>query len=118
MTGEHSEICGACSSVVTSNWRIDFHALLEVILGSQHVMIPEVQDRAWKVIEGSGMGLLASGEISDVALCVLCEFGFVDSDLARSMGLELYLRYKDDVLIVLDSSDERRLELGKTYSEG
>ena len=44
---------------------------------------------------------------------VFCEFGVVDSDLARCMGLELYLRYKDEVFLVMDSSNERRLDFGR-----
>ncbi len=53
-----------------------------------------------KVTKGSGMGMIHSGSVSDLAFLKLAEIPL----LCRrdELGIQLYTRYRDDIFVVLD----------------
>jgi len=53
------------------------------------------------VLKGSGMGLLHSGEIADLAFNELVEASMLSDTSAASSGLVSYLRFKDDILAIV-----------------
>jgi hypothetical protein len=60
----------------------------------------------YKCVQGSGMGLTASGEVSDCAFLELVEVPLLLSGaLARDHGVVGYWRFKDDILLLLDVPD-------------
>ena len=61
---------------------------------------------------GSGMGLTASGEISDAAFYELAERELVTPAEMRQAGIISYNRFKDDILILVNSLDR---ELWKSW---
>ena len=56
---------------------------------------------------GSGMGLICSGEISDWTFFADAEENFVLDDAVRTrFGILLYLRFKDDIFVVMEAEDD------------
>ena len=54
---------------------------------------------------GTGQGLKHSGDVADVAFYNLAEAGFVDVEqICRDHGLLLYLRFRDDILMVFEKT--------------
>ncbi len=66
MSGEHRDLVQSCASSVQDNLKVPFRALLLSILSSQYVVLDHDDERCWQVKVGSGMGLVCSGEVSDV----------------------------------------------------
>lgn len=78
------------------------HEALEHILLTQFVQIKSKSDtRVFQVIQGSGMGRIASGAIADKAFWLLCEKDWAARlDVQERHGVKLYIRYRDDILII------------------
>lgn len=79
------------------------HAVQHLLV-HQYVESPELQ-QCFQVLRGGGMGMMISGEISD-----LCYYRKVERSFAcvpsvqRRFGISSYLRYRDDVVVVYDST--------------
>ena len=53
-------------------------------------------DGTWRIMHGTGMGLIHSGDLCDLCLNILAErFQF------KEFGVKLYVRYRDDILSVV-----------------
>eukprot|EP00973_Karenia_brevis_P076955 10686507-Karenia_brevis.AAC.1 len=80
--------------------------LIFQMLVSQRVELPiEYQDKAesYTVNIGSGMGLHASGAISEKVFLELVEKPFAcRNQVQQEYGILLYARYRDDILIIAD----------------
>ena len=110
MSGVHGDLKNLCMQAVDEDHRTDFEELVEVILSTQFIALNASPSRVWKTITGTGMGLLCSGEMSDTALCKLCEEGFISAPrTAQEFGLEMYYRYRDDILVGLASDSDTRV---------
>ena len=97
----HELVRDAGDLIEDSNTRAAVKTLLNEVLASQHV---SVDDRIFQVVRGSGMGLPSSGETSDAAYHKRVERTTVDSRRFRLYwGIELYMRFRDDVLEVVDA---------------
>ena len=73
--------------------------VMNLLLGSQFVS-SEAADATYQVIEGSGMGLPQSAGIADSAFYHKAERGLVDEQSLRETGIDLLIRYRDDILIL------------------
>ena len=61
----------------------------------------------YAVAVGSGMGCISSGDISDTSFYMRVEKQFMlDPDVRRKYGIKFYARFKDDLLIIQNSSLE------------
>ncbi len=70
------------------------------LLHGQFVGAPDLRGRAWKILEGSGMGLPHSASVSNLALFKRAEFGFAElAHVREAHGIRGFCcRYMDDVL--------------------
>ena len=67
MSGEHKDIMACASNNVSADVREAFDELNAFVLGSQYVVkTSDTNGSAHCVVRGSGMGLICSGENSDV----------------------------------------------------
>ena len=89
-----------------AGFRRMFKDLLEVLLDPQYVAknrrsLVEASI-VYKVIIGSGMGVISSGAISDVCVVCLCESGFLlDESVRARFHIRAYARFKDDLFFVI-----------------
>ena len=110
MSGEHPELVRLCAGEVSSEIRDAFRKLLQFIMGNQFVSI-DLSDRIWKVIVGSGMGIGCSGDVSDLAFAIMAEVGYaVDLDVQAKYEIDLYVRFRDDIFIIIGGTKESRRE--------
>ena len=80
-----------------------YKEVLEFVLDNQFVMSKYICNRVFKVCEGSGMGLLHSGDVADAALLKMAEARYaVMPSVMNCMGICKYFRFKDDILVIAD----------------
>jgi len=76
------------------------HETAFMLLDNQYVAASAVADW-YKCIGGSGIGLLHSAAIANLAFYNVCEIRFIDQ--LRRYGIFKYVRYHDDIFIAFDS---------------
>jgi len=54
-----------------------------------------------RVLLGTGMGCKHSGSVADACLLALAESEMGDARFRESLGLQLYCRYRDDILAIV-----------------
>lgn len=97
MSGLHSDLARDAASIFKGTIRDTVRHFILFVLQSQLVTF---NGTCFKVRNGSGMGLLFSGELSDLCYYLAAEKHFaLDQDVANHFGLDLWLRYKDDILV-------------------
>lgn len=76
--------------------------VIHVLLSTQYIKSP-ISNGLWKMVSGSGMGLIHSGDLVDFSFWWAVERCFVESLKVRSrVGLRHYWRYRDDILCIFD----------------
>ena len=81
--------------------RTALQGALEDLLTNQYVCVDG--ETYHQVMIGAGMGQIASGEVADTTFLELAEVGFAALASVQSrFGIQRYLRYRDDMLIVGD----------------
>ncbi len=93
MSGEHDMLVRAVLKHVPVERRKVLEDCLWLLLRHQYV---GHREHVCQVMMGSGMGKAHSGALADVALWSLVESEF---NLA-GLGVQCYLRFRDDVLVV------------------
>ena len=88
-----------------------------MVLDCQYLKISTREgEKTWNVRTGSGMGLICSGEISDLSCYYLAELPFVLLPaVRRQYGISLYVRFKDDILIAMGGDVESRAEFLRAF---
>ncbi len=82
--------------------------MVAFILNSQYVRV-KGRRGIWKVISGSGMGLLYSGELSDYVFYDSVEKLYISrNEIRGKYNIKFYGRCKDDLLIVLGGDSENK----------
>ena len=117
MSGLHADLLNETTSLVPEGAKRDvFRALLDEVLRSQHVRLVNHNNAAWRVMVGSGMGIVCSGEVSDAAFLKMAEIGFIlDPSTRTKYSILHYSRFKDDGLIILGGSSASRLEFMREF---
>jgi len=111
MSGEHDELLDTCCNEVSQDEEDDFRSVLKSILGSQYVSVRGCNDTVWKVVRGSGMGVVCSGEVSDVCFYALAEKHFcLDPHVRKKFDIMYYGRFKDDGLLIIGGNVESRVK--------
>ena len=106
MSGTHRHLLRRVSRCAPSGAQQSFDDLVWCILHNQFVRVPGVRE-CFRVARGSGMGLICSGEISDWTFFADAEENFVlDEGVRTRFGIVLYLRFKDDIFVVLEAEDD------------
>ena len=93
--------------------RDNFRSAVELVLSNQFVAHSREENaQIFHVHKGSGMGLVASGEISDITFFSMVEKDFILCDKIREqyeiMG---YYRFKDDILLMVGGTAKTRRDL-------
>lgn len=103
MSGDHSSLVKRCSELIDDpRLRLAFEMVVKVVLDSKDISVPGVDDFIWKVMKGSGMGLLCSGELSEAAFLSMAERRFVSyANIRGKFSVEYYGRFKDDGILVI-----------------
>lgn len=100
---------GACDELVlsaTSHFepgprRVLIRDSIRCLLESQMIESDLLPGRVFKVVQGSGMGLRHSGEITDASFYNLVEKGFIARpEVLQAFGIIHYSRYRDNLLIL------------------
>ena len=74
--------------------------VLVFLLGHQYVTVKGTR-RLWRVLEGTGMGLIHSGELADLAFYHDFEKPILQNQFViDSLWIQLYVRFKDDLFII------------------
>ena len=87
----------ACQMRVRGN---DDYARLTFSFTQHFVASKRHPESLWRVQEGSGMGMKNSGELSDAAFAFLVERWCLKPDTLSAFAIDLYGRFKDDIIIV------------------
>ena len=115
MSGEHPEL----TATSASNYPVPLNRAMKVmireILANQFVEIPGIENRLWQVEEGTGMGIMCSGELSDLAFYNMAERDFLErSNIRSKYDIIYYGRFKDDGLIITGKPDAQLMAELKT----
>jgi hypothetical protein len=110
MEGVHSDLIKHTIKYIEPiSWRGAYRALLEHILFHQYVVH---RSHLYRVSKGSGMGLIHSSDLLDLAFFGMVEDGFINNvNVQRRLGILWYGRYRDDILIVGSGSFSQRARL-------
>ena len=87
MSGKHKDLEEASSGKsVPSDRREVFEELTSFVLGAQYFRCPRTKrGKAHRVVRGSGMGLICSGEVSDATFDEQCEKNFLLIENVRKL---------------------------------
>ena len=107
MFGLHPEIIGIGKSAVAGEESEGFEDAFRFLVGSQYIKSHDGQ--IFKVVIGSGMGLLSSDDISSYLFYCMVEKWLLTEQVRAKYGLMCYMRFKDDLFYCLDSSYEVRM---------
>ena len=72
----------------------------------------------WQVVSGSGMGLIQSAAVSNAAFYDMVEKRVELEETRTKYSIHLYIRYMDDIWLVLSGTFEARLEFMYEYLPG
>jgi len=100
MSGNHSTIIDICAQGYKGADKEFVIQVLSFILHYQFVHDTDA-DKYYQVLEGTGMGARHSGALADYVFYRLVERDFVGTDAANNMGIQLYARFRDDILVIL-----------------
>ncbi len=102
LSGDHEELATLAASISNNRQeRAWLKRAIFFLLSSQFVEFCPAEDVALQVAFGSGMGMRHSGTVSDAAFLAKCELHLLPR--FRELGVELYLRYKDDLITAVSS---------------
>lgn len=106
MSGRHSKLLELCAPKVPACRREGFKQMLAFVLDNQFVEVVPTSLYIWKVVQGSGMGLECSREVSDTAFHCLAEESVVlNPTIRRKYRITFYARFRDDIFIILGGED-------------
>ena len=112
MTGAHPLLVEESSKIVEPSMRADYKCLAESILENQYVVSDMCPQSFYKVVTGTGMGMIPSGCVSDSVLYSLLEKGFILKPHNRQrFSVYFYSRFRDDILLIVgdDTNTNRSL---------
>jgi hypothetical protein len=101
LSGDHSELARRSASLVDKPVSVWLESCLEWLLGFQFVDFDAAGGTHLQVTLGSGMGMRHSGSVSDASFLELVELQLLTANSRTQHGIELYARYRDDILVVL-----------------
>ena len=106
MTGSPQYLSKTCSGLVFLDRRALLYDVLFYLLSFQYVDCVADPDLLFAVVKGSGQGLMMSTAVADAAFLKdveLDNIGLTRSHFHRSIGIVGYLRYRDNLLFILEN---------------
>ena len=73
MTGTHNQLSGKSVQLLAQAASVPYSKDFLFSLENQFLECKQVHDATWQCVNGSGMGMTCSGEISDATFHILCE---------------------------------------------
>ena len=104
---------GTCSDFVTcaelfpADERKNIVAAIEFLLGHQFFVADAMPHTLWQVKAGTGMGLIHSSQLCDLAYYKHAEFQLVDTSALAFFGVALYLRFRDDIFVIYNARENK-----------
>ena len=118
MEGLHSQFVQCSAEFVEVKWRPFYKAVLQHILETQFIEVESLDERLWKALKGSGMGLGFSGELADITFYATVERALLNDPIfLHEHSVELYVRFKDDILVILGGTHTSRISFFKSLRE-
>jgi hypothetical protein len=99
LSGEHMLLAERAATFLSGDKAAWLKDCILAVLTDQYVEF--VPDSHLQVMEGSGMGMRHSGAVSDAVFADLVERRLLSDDMVRKHGIQLFARYRDDILVVL-----------------
>ena len=90
LTGKHTHLVERSASILEPSAREDYSTLTKAILSNQYVRSDVFPSATYKVVSGTGMGMIPSGSISDACLYANLERDYVLKPCVRRKYL-IYL---------------------------
>eukprot|EP00974_Lingulodinium_polyedra_P125196 11193593-Lingulodinium_polyedra.AAC.1 len=102
MSGEPEKLVQACTKTIKNKkMRETARDVARYLLQHQYVQSKRLKGRLFRVTQGSGMGLIHSSSIADMALAVLGEIEFAaDEKTKEKFEIFQYMRFEDDIFIL------------------
>jgi hypothetical protein len=111
MSGSPDELkADCCANICDSQLRHIVSESILLLLDGQYVMSPLLENRIFRVAKGSGMGLVHSGDLCDLALCNRAELCWAAAAAVWARhAVDGFWRFRDDSLTL--ARDGRLAEL-------
>ena len=102
LSGAHSDLANAVAFHMEDPLKQLVHDMVVFVLSYQFVLFDDEQNSMLQVVLGSGMGMRQSGAVSDLSFNTVGEQWLHDAALVKSLGVLLYVKYRDDIMVVLE----------------
>ena len=107
MKGEEKDFF-RCVHLFDEGIREPFTRAVKFLLTHQYVSSPAFHDDLWRVVCGSGMGLVHSSELCDIAFYATAGHRFVTNRKAlEKFSIWHFFRFRDDFLLMCDAQTTR-----------
>jgi hypothetical protein len=104
LQGDHVQISDtAFNDNPPGDQRVLANVLLH-ILSHQYAYVNVLPGRLFRVRTGTGIGQRASGELADAFYYEMVEVWCANETVLRDHGIELYFRYRDDILVAFNDA--------------
>ena len=119
MSGQHPDLISLVCGELDSQYREAMRLFMHFVLRHQYIIKDEadVEDGViWRVIIGSGMGLLCSPEVSNLAFYALAEkpWALVPA-VASRFQMAYYGRFMDDIIVIIAGDPASRVQWATEY---
>lgn len=116
-SGDHESLYNAIATagLGPQESRRQVNSLFKFSLFSQY---EKWKDQIFQVMQGTGMGLIHSGDMADLIFAKLCEENWIlDKDVQSRFPIRGYFRYKDDLIVRTGGSNESRKQWFHEFQE-
>ena len=102
MSGDVSSLSDGASAIVENREKkLLVKAVLDFLTFEQFIQSKYLPNRLWRVVKGSGMGLVHSSAVCDACLYTLAERPWAcREEVLREFGVKMFVRFRDDVFAV------------------
>ena len=102
MSGKDTDFL-RCVDLLPVSIRPEAAAAIDFLCKHQFLVADAVPGTLWKVQTGTGMGLIHSSQLCDLTYYRHAEHGLVTANALDVLGICLYLRFRDDILVVYNT---------------
>eukprot|EP00435_Cladocopium_sp_Y103_P039928 s1061_g10.t1 len=106
MSGTCNEFV-ACAEFFPASERKNIVDAIEFLLEHQFLVADALPHTLWQVKAGTGMGLIHSSQLCDLAYYKHAEFQLVDTSALAFFGVALYLRFRDDIFVIYNARENK-----------
>ena len=105
LTGSHGFLIETCAGLLPPSERASFRLMADAVIRNQFITSGNCPGKTFRVVNGTGMGMIPSGDISDLVLFSCLEKNFIlKPSNRREFGILFYCRFRDDILLIVNSS--------------